>query len=455
MGDARRQSLRLAVGMALLVVGLVEIQAVLQAVRSERRLRDRVVGSVHEELLAALPPIRAALAKGGPESWDEAARLALATPLASEVEVFAESGRQLLSRPAAPPVGHWPGAVEQESLHSGKVLTVAAQSGPAARALTYVPFSADGRRLLLRLSTPVPDLEDDLRERQRLVIGHLIALSVLLLAGGLVLLPERSSRDAPAPRVLDAYEQAMHRLREQGQEMSREHQAERRRLEDEMQDKEAMARAGELTAGIVHEVRNGLGTILGYARLLERSPSAPEAAEAGPRIREECETLETVVRRFMDFVKSETVNRAPFDLGRMLSRVVAREVRGRPGVSTALEGVIEGGALLGDEELLERAFENLVRNAADAAGSGGHISVEVRREERTVTVTIADNGPGMLPERRRDVRPFVSSKPGGLGLGLPIAIKIVRLHGGDLVLGDSEPHGLRVRVILPSEAALP
>ncbi len=395
------------------------------------------------------------MAKGGPESWDEAARLALATPLASEVEVFAESGRQLLSRPAAPPVGHWPGAVEQESLHSGKVLTVAAQSGPAARALTYVPFSADGRRLLLRLSTPVPDLEDDLRERQRLVIGHLIALSVLLLAGGLVLLPERSSRDAPAPRVLDAYEQAMHRLREQGQEMSREHQAERRRLEDEMQDKEAMARAGELTAGIVHEVRNGLGTILGYARLLERSPSAPEAAEAGPRIREECETLETVVRRFMDFVKSETVNRAPFDLGRMLSRVVAREVRGRPGVSTALEGVIEGGALLGDEELLERAFENLVRNAADAAGSGGHISVEVRREERTVTVTIADNGPGMLPERRRDVRPFVSSKPGGLGLGLPIAIKIVRLHGGDLVLGDSEPHGLRVRVILPSEAALP
>jgi signal transduction histidine kinase len=455
MGDPRRQSLRLAVGMALLVVGLVEIQSVLQAVRSERRLRDRVVGAVREELLAALPAIRAALAKGGPESWDEAARLAIATSLASEVEVFGESGRLLLSRPAVPPVGHWPGPGEQESLRSGTVLTVAAQSGPAARALTYVPFSADGRRLVLRLSTPVPDLEDDLRERQRLVIGHLIALSVLLLAGGLVLLPERSSRDAPAPRVLDAYEQAMHRLRERGQEMSREHEAERRRLEDEMQDKEAMARAGELTAGIVHEVRNGLGTILGYARLLERSPSAPEAAEAGPRIREECETLETVARRFMDFVKSETLDRVPFDLGRMLSRVVAREVRGRPGVSTSLEGVIDGGTLVADEELLERAFENLVRNAADAAGSGGHISVEVRREEGAVTVTIADNGPGMPPERRRDIRPFLSSKPGGLGLGLPIAAKIVRLHGGELVLGDSKPHGLRVMVILPSKAPLP
>src|SRR5258708_32234121 len=107
--------------MALLVVGLVEIQAVLQAVRSERRLRDRVVGSVHEELLAALPPIRAALAKGGPESWDEAARLALATSLASEVEVFGESGRRLLTRPAVPPVRHWPAPGEQAFLLSGEV----------------------------------------------------------------------------------------------------------------------------------------------------------------------------------------------------------------------------------------------------------------------------------------------------------------------------------------------
>jgi signal transduction histidine kinase len=60
----------------------------------------------------------------------------------------------------------------------------------------------------------------------------------------------------------------------------------------------------------------------------------------------------------------------------------------------------------------------------------------------------------MPPERRRDIRPFLSSKPGGLGLGLPMAIKIVRLHGGELVLGDSEPHGLRVMVILPSKPPL-
>jgi len=57
----------------------------------------------------------------------------------------------------------------------------------------------------------------------------------------------------------------------------------------------------------------------------------------------------------------------------------------------------------------------------------------------------------VLRERRRDIRPFFSSKAGGLGLGLPIAIKIVRLHGGELALGDHEPHGLQVTVKLPTE----
>jgi signal transduction histidine kinase len=449
VADARRQSLRLAVGLALVAVGLVEIQSVLQAVRSQRRLRERVVGAVRQEALAALPQITGALAGGGPESWDRAAVLILASSLASEVEVFDESGHALLSRPTVSPVGHWPQPTEQQALRAGQSLAVAAQAGPALRVLTYVPFLEGEHRHLLRLSTAVPDLEDDLSERQRVVIGHMVALSILLLAGGLVLLPPGRDSDRPRPRVLDAYEQAMVQLRERGQEMSREHEVERRRMEEAIEDKEAMARAGELTAGIVHEMRNGLGTILGYARILERDTS-PAVAEAGLRIREECETLETVARRFMDFVKRETLDRAPFDLGRTLSRVVAREFRHRPEVKTTLTGLEGGLTLMGDEELLERAFENLVRNAADAGGSGGRVWVEVVRDTQSVIVTVADDGPGM-PSDRREIRPFFTSKAGGLGLGLPIALKIVRLHGGTLELGDRSPRGLSVTVRLPAE----
>jgi signal transduction histidine kinase len=454
VADARHQSLRLAVGLALLAVGLVEIQSVLQAVRSQRRLRERVVGAVRKEVVAALPRIRAALAGGNPESWDGATELVLASSLASEVEVFDDSGRALLSRPTVSPVGHWPQPAEQRSLWGGEVLAVAAQAGSAVRVLTYVPFAGDHRRLL-RLSTAVPDLEEDLSERQRVVIGHSIALSVLLLAGGLVLLPFRHLPDSPGPRVLHAYEQAMVQLRERGQEMSREHAVERRRMEDEIHDKEAMARAGELTAGIVHEMRNGLGTILGYARILERDPLPAAAREAGLRIREECETLETVARRFMDFVKRETLNQASFDLGRMLSRVVARELRQRPEVKTFLTGLAGGSTLMGDEELLERAFENLVRNAADAGGPAGQVWVDIAQDAQSLIVMVGDDGPGMPPERRAAIRPFFTSKVGGLGLGLPIALKIVQLHGGTLELGDRKPRGLAVTVRLPLAGAAP
>jgi len=65
----------------------------------------------------------------------------------------------------------------------------------------------------------------------------------------------------------------MERLRDRGEEMTQRHEAERQRMEDAIREKDALVRAGELTAGIAHEVRNGLGTILGYARMLERAPS--------------------------------------------------------------------------------------------------------------------------------------------------------------------------------------
>jgi signal transduction histidine kinase len=379
----------------------------------------------------------------------------LASSLASEVEVFDESGHALLSRPTVSPVGHWPQPAEQQSLRAGQRLALAAQSGSALRVLTYRPFTEGEHRRLLRLSTAVPDLEDDLSERQRVVIGHMVALSILLLAGGLVLLPPGRVSDRPRPRVLDAYEQAMVQLRERGREMSREHEVERRRMEEAIEDKEAMARAGELTAGIVHEMRNGLGTILGYARILERDAASSAAAEAGLRIREECETLETVARRFMDFVKRETLDRAAFDLGRMLSRVVAREFRPRPGVKTILTGLEDRPTLVGDEELLERAFENLVRNAADAGGPTGQVWVDIAQDAQSLIVTVGDDGPGMPPERRAAIRPFFTTKGGGLGLGLPIALKIVQLHGGTLQLGDRKPRGLAVTVRLPLAGAAP
>jgi two-component system sensor histidine kinase AtoS len=242
----------------------------------------------------------------------------------------------------------------------------------------------------------------------------------------------------------------MGRLRDQGEARSRAHEEERRRMEVKIEDKEAMARAGELTAGIVHEVRNGLGTISGYAQFLERNPGSPEATTAGTHIRQECETLEAVVRRFVEFVKRETLQLAPFDVVRTLTRVAARESRSHGGAEVGLDRLPTSMVLVGDEELLERALENLVRNARDAAGPHGAVSVGAAASGDKVLVTIADDGPGLSAERRLELRAFFTTKPGGLGLGLPIAYKIVHLHQGEMTFHQREARGLEVRILLPS-----
>jgi signal transduction histidine kinase len=425
MAESPRTGLRLGVVLALSVVALFE-----------------------QQVQTARPRLESALARGGPAAWNEAAGLAVSLGLAEEAEVLDGRGRVLLSRPSPPPVAHELGPDEMQQLLPNGVLTIVTQAGPSVRALTYAGFEGGGQTLILRLASPVPDLEDELRERRQVLLGHGAALGVLVLAAVLVLLPPRTGRPEAPPAALHAYEAAMEIIRDRGEAMSARHEAERLRMEEAIHEKETFARAGELTAGIVHEVRNGLGTIVGYARLLERAGTADQAAEAAGSIRDECETLETVVRRFNDFIRRERVNGSELDLARLLSRVVARELRGRD-VVHELFGLDEPLPVRGDEELLERAFENLVRNAADAAGAGGRVEVEAAVGDSGVEVRIDDDGPGLPPDHPGDVRPFFTTKPGGLGLGLPIARKILLLHGGVLELADREPRGASARVVIP------
>lgn len=451
MADLRRPSLRLTLGLAVVVLGLLEMQGLVQTLRSQSRLRERVVRGVRDTILAARPRLAAALAPGGFGAWSRAAEEALRSSLASEFEVFDSEGRLRLAIPRSSPVEHWPGPEVVKATAGGRVLVVGPITARASRLLSYASFASGDETVVVRFSTSMPELAEDLRERRQLLLGHGVSLVILLLASALVLFPGRVE-PALRPLGLGAYEEAMGRLRERGEELTREHAAERRRMGEAMRDREAMARAGELTAGIAHEVRNGLGTILGYARLVERGAPPAETADAARRIREECEVLETVVRRFMDFVKTEALRLAPFDLARLLPRVVARERRSRPGAEVKLPGS-DAVEIVGDEELLERAFENLIRNAREAAGVGGHVELVLSCDSDLVVVRVSDDGPGLPPGSPDEPRPFYTTKPGGLGLGLPLAQKIIRLHEGELDLANRSPHGLVATVRLPKNAA--
>lgn len=430
-----RPALRASLGLALLGLAVFEVQSHQSTLALLGERRAAVAEKVRQALVSARPgAVRLRQALGPAAALGEVRRWLPAVER-HDLELLGPDLGLLLARPEGPRPGHTLSAQQRRALAQGQVVTVgplASADGP--RLLSYVAL---GDGALLRVSSAVPALG---APAPGLEPGrHVASLAVLLLGLLLVLLPGRGP--SPPRRLSDPYEEAMARLRRQGEERSRELE----RLRELVADREAMARAGELSAGMAHELRNGLGTILGYARLAQQDPAG--AAEAAERIRAECAALERVVKRFSEFVKDERLQVAPFDLRRMAQRVVARELSARPGAAVDLVAGPEQ-PLRGDEDLVERALENLVRNAREAAGPVGQVSVALAREGDEARVSVADDGPGMPAEVRARLRPFFTTKSGGLGLGLPLVAKIATLHGGRLELLDRSPRGLVAALLL-------
>ena len=430
---------------ALLVVGALDLHSTAVGLRAHTRLRARTLSDVRQSALQARARVAPVLADGGAEVMARAAAMLVDAGLGASAELFRTDGTRLAAVPARSPSPHWPTAREMALLQAGEAIAITQLASPPPRVFGYVVVPVPAApAVVVRLSSDAADLVADLRDRQEAFVAQAIALLLVLATVALVAPPRAETAPVDAP-ALEAYEEAMDRLRARDEETTRRHRDERHRMEGELREQEPFVRAGELTVGIVHEIRNGLGTILGYARLIEKAGGA--TGEHARGIVEECETLETVVRRFMEFVKDDSLRPEPFDLERMLRRVVARESRARPGAETAIQGA--AGLVVADEDVLERAFENLVRNAREAAGAHGHVWIALERGPDAAVVTVADDGPGMPAEVRSRLRPFFTTKSGGLGLGLPLAFKIVQRHGGDLTLADRAPRGLAVRVRLP------
>jgi len=443
------------VGLVILlaVVALIEIQALALLVAGQARATEAFAAPARARAQAVQPRLSARLRRGRTSGLREARRLLDGV---GPVVLVDAAGRCLAVDPAGAcaPDAFLPRRLASRTASEAAPMdpiVVGPTPGTPPRVLVYVPVAAAGEQTFVRVGLDGGALAEDARERRHALLLHGAALVLVLVAAAMVLLPDRGATDEAPSRTagLDAYEAAMGHLQAQGSEQARFHEVEISRLQETLRDREAMARAGELTSGIVHEVRNGLGTLSGYVRLLERASSGAggETAELLGAMREECATLEGVVRRIAEFVRTEELRPERFDLRRMLERVVTRENR-RPGPEARLVAG-EPVWVVADEDLLERAFENLVRNAREAAGEAGRVTVQVAEAELDAVVSVSDDGPGLPPALEGGFRPFLTTKPGGLGLGLSMALKLVTLHGGHLGLANATPRGLRAAVWLP------
>jgi signal transduction histidine kinase len=211
---------------------------------------------------------------------------------------------------------------------------------------------------------------------------------------------------------------------------------------------------GEFAAQLSHEVRNPLTSLKLDLQGLQRqvrSGALPPSAEApvASSLRE-VNRLDTVVRGVLELARQSGEGDRPFCLDEVIDHSVAalRAQLKQRNVVVEQQQQRESTRLVGDPELLSGMFMNLLINAAEAQPHGGRVGVSsvTRRADdgaEWVDVTIVDDGPGVAADRRQDVfRPFYTSRHDGTGLGLALALRTARDHGGHIAC-DAATDGFR------------
>ncbi|HJW72904.1 MAG TPA: ATP-binding protein [Geothrix sp.] len=190
--------------------------------------------------------------------------------------------------------------------------------------------------------------------------------------------------------------------------------------------RERFAELGEMTAGVAHQLKNGLAVLKVQGQLLHRAGHG-SAAEA---VLEETEELSGLVQRFLQWAKPLEPAQEPLELGEIVAQAIL-ELKRRP-VSQGRIFSCEGqGRATGDSGLLHQAMVNLLENACQASPVGGRVEIRIADGR----LDILDGGHGFTEDTAiRMLRPFESGRPDGTGLGLPLALKWLNAQGADLRL---------------------
>lgn len=209
-----------------------------------------------------------------------------------------------------------------------------------------------------------------------------------------------------------------------------------RALERHAELNEQLAQIGELTAGVVHELRNPLSVISGLAELLQRKlKDDPRLGNNAAIIVEEVGNLDRLIRDFLVFSKPYEIEKSICEPEAVVSRVmrqVERLARDN-GVQIEMQVAPSLPRIAADSPKLIQALSNLLRNAIEVSPPGGRVSFEVVKEGNFICFRVSDEGPG-VPAGLGDsiFQPFFSNKAGGTGLGLSIVHRIITGHGGTI-----------------------
>lgn len=222
-------------------------------------------------------------------------------------------------------------------------------------------------------------------------------------------------------------------------------------LEREVRRLDRLAGFSELALGIAHEIKNPLNGAMGFAALLERDPSSASAGRYARSVREGLQRVDEIVRSLLAFSRPEQRRVLTSRVGAIVEE--AATAAGLPQGRVAVESGLD---LRAESDALVRVLAVLFRNAREAAGDSVRIRIQARASAAWLELIVEDDGPGVAAELgERVFEPFVSSKPRGTGLGLPLAARVLGFLGGEVALLNPGQAGARFRIRLPAQASAP
>lgn len=221
------------------------------------------------------------------------------------------------------------------------------------------------------------------------------------------------------------------------------------------QHSEASESAALMAAMLAHEIRNPLLAISGAAQLLAGAGAQPALCEL---IAREASRIERLLKEMDPLRGARDAERSAINIHELLDHAIASvEASIAPHIRVTRSFDPSLPAILGDKDSLGRAFTNLIKNAAEACLSVAQPEITLTTRyhlaagSRSVAFDISDNGPGIDDTMAGQLfRPFFTSKQGGRGLGLTIALRIVEDHGGELTLTSRRKGATCFRVLLPT-----
>ena len=232
-----------------------------------------------------------------------------------------------------------------------------------------------------------------------------------------------------------------------------------REQQTELAHVSAYAIAGAMGMALAHEISQPLSTVASYLhaarRLLQSGAASAPVMDALSKAEMETRRTREVLERVRDFVSSGKLDLKPLDLSNLTLKIGAlcREEATARGVHVEIENIRPIPLVRADRIQIEQVLNNLVANAIDAASerkdARGLVVMRVARRGERVVVQVEDNGPGVAPEMVDSLfEAYQTTKPRGMGLGLPLSLQIVQKHAGRLWWEPIVPDGTRFLVEL-------